>query len=159
VGFLEWLQNSDQGVFLFILSFANAIFLPVGPEVAFVPILMVNHSKLLPYASYCVVGSVLGLMVTYSLSYYCGQNLVERYISPNKIRKGVAVFTRYGPCALVIASMFPVFPYRILVILSGLLRQRPLIVVAFLTVGKTLRFFGYGFLIAKLGESVAKYLM
>jgi len=158
VGFLDWLQNTDQGIFLFILSFANAIFFPVGPEVAFVPILMVNHSKLLPYASYCVVGSVLGLMVTYSLSYYCGQTLIERYVSQHKIEKGVQVFTKYGPWALVIASMFPIFPYRILVILSGFLKQKPVMVFSFLTVGKILRFFGYGFLIAKLGESMIKYI-
>lgn len=158
MGFLDWLQNTDQGIFLFILSFANAIFFPVGPEVAFVPILMVNHSKLLPYASYCVVGSVLGLMVTYSLSYYCGQTLIERYVSQHKIEKGVQVFTKYGPWALVIASMFPIFPYRILVILSGFLKQKPVMVFSFLTVGKILRFFGYGFLIAKLGESMIKYI-
>lgn len=158
MGILEWLQNTDQGIFLFLLSFANAIFFPVGPEVAFVPILMVNHSKLFPYATYCVVGSVLGLMVTYFLSYYCGQTLIERYVPPEKIKLGVRVFTRYGPWALVIASMFPIFPYRILVILSGFLRQKPMVVFSFLALGKTLRFFGYGFLIAKLGESVVKYL-
>lgn len=157
MGFLEWLQHADQGIFLFILSFANAIFFPVGPEVAFIPILMVSHSKLLPYAFYCVVGSVLGLMITYSLSYYCGQTLIERYVPQNKIEKGVQVFTKYGPWALVIASMFPIFPYRILVILSGLLKQKPVMVFSLLTVGKSLRFFGYGFLIAKLGESVIKY--
>lgn len=158
VGFWEWIQNTDQGIFLFILSFANAIFFPVGPEVAFVPILMVNHAKLLPYASYCVVGSVLGLMITYALSYYCGQTLIERYVPPHKIEKGVQVFTKYGPWALVIASMFPVFPFRILVILSGFLKQKPAMVFSFLAIGKALRFFGYGFLIAKLGESVIKYL-
>jgi len=158
VGILEWLQNHDQGMFLFLLSFGNAIILPVGPEVAFVPILLVNHSKLFPYASCCVVGSVLGLGITYSISYYFGQALVEKYISKNNIVKGINIFSKYGPLALVIASMFPVFPFRILVIVSGFLRQSPVMVFSFLTIGKTLRFFGYGFLIAKLGESIVKYL-
>ncbi len=156
--FLNWLQNTDQGIFLFVLAFANAIFLPFGPEVAFVPILMVSHNKLLPYASYCVIGSVLGLAVTYTMSYYYSKTLVGRYISPQKIETGVQVFTRYGPWALVIASVFPVFPYRILVVISGCLKQRPAKVFTFLTLGKSLRFFGYGFLIAKLGESVIKYI-
>lgn len=156
--FLNWLQNTDQGIFLFVLSFANAIILPFGPEVAFVPVLMVSHNKLLPYATYCVAGSVLGLMVTYTLSYYWSQIFIDKYVSPEKIEKGVAVFTKYGPWALVIASMFPVFPFRILVIISGCLKQKPVTVFSFLTVGKALRFFGYGFLIAKLGESVIKYL-
>lgn len=158
VEFLNWLQNTDQGIFLFVLSFANAVFLPVGPEVAFFPILVVSHSKLIPYAAYCVLGSVLGLMVTYFVSYYYSQVLIDKYISPEKVEKGVAVFSRYGPWALIIASMFPVFPYRILVIISGCLKQRALIVFSFLTLGKSLRYFGYGFLIAKLGESVVKYL-
>lgn len=156
--FLNWLQSTDQGIFLFVLSFVNAIFLPVGPELAFIPILVVSHSKLIPYATYCVAGSVLGLMVMFYASYFYSQSFMAKYISPEKIKKGVAVFSRYGPGALIIASMFPVFPYRILVIISGCLKQRPVIVFSFLTMGKSLRFFGYGFLIAKLGESVVKYL-
>lgn len=155
---LNWLQNNDQGLFLFIISFANAIFLPVGPEIALFPILLVNHSKLVPYASYCVIGSVLGLMVTYSISYYFGQTIVVRYVSMSKIERGVGLFSKYGYLALVVASMFPIFPYRILVILSGFLKQKPPVVFFYLILGKTLRFFGYGFLIAKLGESVLKYL-
>lgn len=158
MGFLEWVQSTDQGLFLFILSFANAVFLPLGPEVVFFPLLVVNHTKLLPYASYCTAGSVLGLMVTYSLAYHWGHTFMEKYIPLNKFRSGIRVFGKYGPWALVVASMFPVFPYRILVILSGFLRQRPFMVFSFLTVGKALRFFGYGFLIAKLGESVLNYL-
>ncbi|MCL6638709.1 MAG: hypothetical protein K6T80_03390 [Firmicutes bacterium] len=157
--FLGWLQNNDQGLFLFLLAFANAVFLPIGPEIAFVPILLVNQAKLIPYASYCVVGSVLGLMVTYSVSYFCGSTIVVRYVPMNRIDKGVELFSRYGYLALVVASMFPVFPYRILVILSGFLKQRAPVVFFYLAVGKTIRFFGYGFLIAKLGESVAKYLI
>lgn len=157
--FLEWVQSTDQGLLLLFLSFANAIFLPVGPEVIFIPLLVVNHSKLLPYASYCTAGSVLGLMVTYSLSYYCGHAIIAKYVPLEKFNIGVRVFNRYGPWALVVASMIPIFPYRILVILSGFLRQRAPVVFAFLTLGKSLRFFGYGFLIAKLGESVVKYLL
>lgn len=158
VEFLNWLQSTDQGIFLFVLSFANAVILPVGPEIAFVPILMVSHSKFIPYATYCVIGSVLGLMLMYFVSYFYSQYFIDKYISPEKVEKGVAVFSKYGPWALIIASMFPVFPYRILVIISGCLKQRPLTVFSFLTVGKSLRYFGYGFLIAKLGESVVKYL-
>lgn len=157
--FWVWLQNTDQGMFLLLLSFASSIFLPVGPEIALVPILLVNHHKLLPYAACCTVGSVLGLMLTYALSYYCGQTLLERFVSQNKINLGIRVFNSYGPFALVVASVFPVFPYRILVLLSGFLRQKPWTVFSLLTVGKTLRFFGYGFLVAKLGESVVKYLI
>ncbi|MDF9407386.1 VTT domain-containing protein [Pelotomaculum isophthalicicum JI] len=158
MGILEWLQNHDQGLFLFVLSFGNAIILPVGPEIAFVPILLVSHNKLLPYASYCVLGSVLGLGVTYYVSYYLGQAVIEKYVPRNNIVKGMDIFSKYGPLALVVASMFPVFPYRILVIVSGFLRQKPAKVFSYLTIGKTLRFFGYGFLIAKLGESIVKYL-
>ena len=143
---------------MFVLSFANAIFFPVGPEVFFIPILVVNHSKLLPYATYCIAGAVFGLMITYYLSFFCGQTIVEKYVPAEKIEAGVRVFTKYGPWALIIASMFPVFPYRILVIISGFLRQRPTMVFSFLILGKTLRFFSYGFLVAKLGESVSKYL-
>lgn len=143
---------------MFVLSFANAIFFPVGPEVVFVPVIMLNHSKLLPYATCCAAGSVMGLAVTYLMSYHCGQVLIDRYIPSKKMETGVRVFNKYGPLALVIASMFPVFPYRILVILSGFLRQRPAMVFSFLSIGKALRFFGYGLLIAKLGESVVRFL-
>jgi len=158
VEIVNWLQNNDQGLFLFLISFANAIFLPIGPEVALFPMLLVDQAKLVPYASCCVAGSVLGLMVTYFISYYCGQTVIVRYVSANKIKKSVALFSRYGYLALVVASVFPIFPYRIMVILSGFLKQKPPAVFFYLTLGKTIRFFGYGFLIAKMGESVLKYL-
>lgn len=144
---------------LFCLSFANAIFLPFGPEIAFFPILLVNHSKLAPYATYCVLGSVAGLMVTFFLSYHLGKKATARFISEEKIEQGMVLFAKYGNLALVVASMFPVFPYRILVVLAGVFKQKPLAVLILLVVGKSLRFFGYGFLIAKLGESVLKYLL
>lgn len=156
---LEWIQNTDQGLFLFTLSFANAIFFPVGPEVAYIPLLVVSHDKLVPYASYCTAGSVLGLMVTYALSYCCGQTVIDRYVPLEKFNAGMRVFKKYGPWALVIASMFPVFPFRILVILAGCLRQNPAEVFYYLAAGKALRFFGYGFIIAKLGESYVHYFI
>jgi membrane protein YqaA with SNARE-associated domain len=158
VEFLNWLQNTDQGIVLFVMSFANAVFLPVGPELFFIPSLVLGPSKLIPYASYCVFGSVLGLMVTFTVAYNYSQVLVEKHISAEKIEKGVAIFTKYGPWSLIIAAMFPMFPIRTLVIISGCLKQRPLTILSLLTIGKTLRFFGYGFLIAKLGESVLKYI-
>jgi membrane protein YqaA with SNARE-associated domain len=158
VEFLNWLQNTDQGITLFVLSFANAIFLPVGPEVVFVPTLVVSQSKLIPYALYCIIGSVLGLMVTFYTAYYFSQTFIEKYVSAEKIKSGVALYSKYGPWALIIAAMFPVFPFRTLVIISGCLKQRPLSVLSLLAIGKTLRFLGYGFLIAKLGESVIKYM-
>ena len=156
--FLNWLQNTDQGIVLFVLSFANATVLPVGPEFVFIPSLVIGPSKLIPYASYCVLGSVLGLMVTFTVAYNYSQVLVEKHISAEKIEKGVAIFTKYGPWSLIIAAMFPMFPIRTLVIISGCLKQRPWTILSLLTIGKTLRFFGYGFLIAKLGESVIKYI-
>lgn len=156
---LNWLQNNDQGLLLFCLSFANAIFFPIGPEIAFFPILLVNHDKLVPYALYCVLGSVAGLMVTFFLSYCLGKKAMGRFFPEKKVEKGMVLFARFGNLALVVASMFPIFPYRILVVLAGFFKQKPLVVLLFLAVGKSLRFFGYGFLVAKLGESVLKYLL
>ena len=155
---MEWLSGTNQTVFLFGLSFANAVFFPIGPEVAFVPILLVNHHRLVPCAFSCVAGSVAGLMLTYFLSFFCGRPFADKYVPPDKFASGVRVYARYGPWALVIASMFPVFPYRMLVIVSGFLRQKPSVVLFFLTLGKALRFFGYGFLIIKAGKFAAKFI-
>lgn len=143
---------------MFVMSFANAIVLPAGPEIFFIPSLVLGPSKLIPYASYCVFGSVLGLMVTFTVAYNYSQVLVEKYVSAEKIEKGVGIFTKYGPWFLIIAAMFPMFPIRTLVIISGCLKQRPLTILSLLTIGKTLRFYRYGFLIAKIGESVIEYI-
>ncbi len=107
---------------LFILSFAEASFFPIPPDVLLIAIAVANYKRALIAALWCTLGSVLGGM----LGYYIGAELMETIGNPIIATYGfeapwekfVSSFNENGTWFLAAAAFTPI-PYKVATIASG----------------------------------------
>lgn len=67
---LKWADKPAGPRVLFILSFAEASFFPIPPDVLLIGLALGARAKALKFAFLCSLGSILGAVVGYNLGYF-----------------------------------------------------------------------------------------
>jgi membrane protein YqaA with SNARE-associated domain len=156
-------HHQRASYWLFALSFSEAIFFPVPPDVLLVPLSMLNRSKALRFAFIATVSSVLGGIIGFFIGWY-SIHLVEQLLFFFSVdfdfNSAKSLFEKYGVLTILIASLTPI-PYKVFTIAAGLFSfSLPLFIVAAL-IGRGLRFYSEVIFIIVCQESqradIAKY--
>ncbi|MFH1649967.1 MAG: YqaA family protein [Candidatus Woesearchaeota archaeon] len=136
---------------LFILSFMEASFFPIPPDVLLVILTLEAPSLWWVFAIIATVGSVLGALLGYGIGYAGEELVVKRIFDAKKIEKTRKMFQKYEEWAVFIGAFTPI-PYKIFTIAAGLFRLNipKMLVAAF--IGRALRFFLVAGLVAYLGQ-------
>src|SRR5690625_3963297 len=93
---------------LMIVSFIEAIFFPIPPDVVLIPLVLMRPEGGLIYASLAAVASVAGAMVGYFIGHKGGKPILRRFASNNNIMKAQELLERYDTWAIAIAGFTPV---------------------------------------------------
>jgi membrane protein YqaA with SNARE-associated domain len=67
---LVWARHPRAPLLLFLLSFGEAVIVPVPPEVMLAPMCLSRPRRSFWFAGYSLVGSLLGAVVGYALGHY-----------------------------------------------------------------------------------------
>ncbi|MDB6164792.1 MAG: DedA family protein [Xanthomonadaceae bacterium] len=67
---LIWARNPRAPLMLFLLSFGEAVIIPLPPEVMLAPMSLSQPKRSFWFAGYSLVGSLLGAIVGYALGHY-----------------------------------------------------------------------------------------
>jgi membrane protein YqaA with SNARE-associated domain len=67
---LRWAQHRNAPAMLGVLSFVEAVFFPVMPEVMLAPMALSRPQRAFRYATISLVGSLAGALVGYALGHY-----------------------------------------------------------------------------------------
>src|SRR5687767_5477557 len=67
---IAWARHRRAPAMLTFLSFIEAIFFPVPPELMLVPMCVAQPRRGFYYATLSLAGSVLGMFVGYAIGYY-----------------------------------------------------------------------------------------
>lgn len=152
-----WFQQSllPYGVWgILVLAALDGSFVPMP---AFIDIAVMGAAALSPhnavgYAVAAIVGSTAGALVVYGLArsgrYAAGGD-------DRRLRWAERFLERRGALALMAAALMPApFPFRLVVLAAGYLRQPPPSVVLGVGVGRAIRFGAEALLAAAYGEQI-----
>lgn len=158
---LEWLSNLDWFVNygpygLFLLSFIEALFFPVPPDVVLLALAIASPPLSVVYALITTTGSVLGGLFGYFLGRRAGRPLLLRFASSSRIKQLEGLFAKYGAWAVATAALTPI-PYKVFTIGAGIFRVRLLHFTIASVAGRGLRFGMEALLVMILGERATDF--
>ncbi len=158
---LHW-ANTPYGVpALFAITFAEASFFPIPPDVLLIALCLSVPAKAFRFALICTVGSIMGGMFGYFLGmeFYevIGTKIISFYHLTDKYETVAQLYNDHNALAVGLAGFTPL-PYKLFTILAGVCEINfPIFVIAsFFSRG--LRFFLVAGLIWKFGKPIKTFI-
>lgn len=157
---MEWSKHRFAEAWLFFVSFIEAIFFPIPPDVMLMPMSMSKPQMATRYAIYTTVASVLGGVIGYAIGYFAFdwvKDLISSWGYQAQFDKALGWFKDYGVAVVFLAGFSPI-PYKVFTLCAGVMQMAFLPFALTAAVSRFARFF----LVAKLsawgGEKYADKL-
>lgn len=103
---------------LAVVSFIEAVFFPIPPDVLLIPLVLMRPEEGLIFALIATLFSVLGACLGYFLGARGGRPILNRFIPAPRFDQVQKLFDRYDVWAIAIAGFTPV-PYKVFAIAAG----------------------------------------
>ncbi|KGQ70242.1 hypothetical protein A1D23_05805 [Chelonobacter oris] len=134
---MRWSRHHLAVYWLAFVSFIEAIFFPIPPDVMLIPMSMNNPQKALKYALFTALASMLGGLVGYAVGYYAFdfvQHYIVQFGYQDKLEQVTIWFHQWGILVLFVAGFSPI-PYKVFTIAGGLLHMAllPFALTAFIS--------------------------
>lgn len=154
---LSLAQRKSATAWLALISFAEASFFPIPPDVLLIPLCLGALKRALKFALVCSVASVAGGLAGYAIGAFGWESLQESFFqyvpgfTEEKFLRITEWYADWGWPLVFLAGFSPI-PYKIFTIASGVLGMAlgPFILAS--AVSRSARFFLVAILLAKFGE-------
>lgn len=145
---------------LALVSFAEASFFPVPPDVMLIPMVLARPEKAWRTAAICSIASVLGGFLGYAIGYYfqpVGEAILALFGHPNGLAEFRCFFAKWGASVILIKGLTPI-PYKLVTIAAGLAQfNLPLFFVCS-AVTRSARFFAVAALVKRFGPEITEVM-
>ncbi|OOF48835.1 hypothetical protein BKK54_10175 [Rodentibacter genomosp. 1] len=157
---MEWSKHRFATFWLSFVSFIEAIFFPIPPDVMLIPMSMSKPQSAVKFALYTAIASVLGGMVGYAIGYFATdwvQGIVQQWGYGEHWATAMTWFERWGVLVVFVAGFSPI-PYKVFTICAGVMQMAffPFVLTAFIS--RAARFLLVAKLAAWGGEKFAAKL-
>jgi membrane protein YqaA with SNARE-associated domain len=162
--FADWVRSVAMSLGaggLFIVGFLDSSFLslPELNDLLLIWMVVEHKERMVLYATASTLGSVAGCLTLYYLGRKGGAALVKRRFGVERTARAAATFERYGVMAVLIPSLLPPpLPFKVFVVLSGVVGISPSRFLVAVCVGRGLRYFGEAFLAVRYGDQALTLL-
>jgi membrane protein YqaA with SNARE-associated domain len=146
---------------LFLVAFLDSSFLPL-PGIADV-LLIVTVTRapaaMIWYVAMAVAGSVAGCLVLHYLGRKGGESLVRKRFTGEKTENAMSTLRRHGVMAVLVPCLLPPpFPFKIFVLLAGVIGISAARLAIAIAVGRGVRYLALGLLAVKYGGRAVAYM-
>lgn len=155
---MAWSQHRFAAFWLSFVSFIEAIFFPIPPDVMLIPMSMSKPQSATRYAIYTTIASVLGGIVGYAIGLYAFEwvkDLIVSWGMQASFEKAQLWFETYGVAVVFLAGFSPI-PFKVFTVCAGVMQMAFLPFVLTAAISRFARFI----LVAKLsawgGEKYAE---
>jgi len=161
---LAWAQGlaiALGGPGLFFVAFLDASFLsmPEINDILVVSMVTRNHQGLVYYVTMATLGSVAGCLVLYWLAWKGGERFLKKWFKDHHIERASEQMRRHGVLALFVPAILPPpAPFKIFVLLAGVVEIPPLKFILAIGLARGLRYFIEGLLAVYYGELAGQYI-
>jgi membrane protein YqaA with SNARE-associated domain len=157
---LVWSRHRHAHRYLFALSFSEATFFPIPPDVMLAPMVLADRASAWRLAMLTTLASVLGGLFGYLIGLLAIEAVLPLIESAGYLQayaSAVEAFERYGIWFVILAGFTPI-PFKIITIAAGALGMPlPGFVLGSL-IGRGARFYLVAGLIWSGGDRAAEYL-
>lgn len=158
---LEWARYRYAPYYLLAVSFAEASFFPLPPDIMLAPMILARPKETWRLATITTFGSVMGGMLGYSIGYFAydwvGHYLIEFLGLQTQYKSVVLAFDVWGAWIILAAGLIPI-PYKIFTMTAGVSAMPFLPFVFASLIGRSLRFFLVSALIKVVGPSLERHI-
>lgn len=152
---------SVGGPGLLVIAFLDSSFLSL-PEIndLLVVWMVTKHpSRVFYYALMATLGSLAGCLVMYYFGRKGGEAMMRRRFKEQQLRKAHGFFERYGFVAVIVPALLPPpAPFKVFVLLAGVVSMPVLQFAAAVAVGRGFRYVVEGLLAVWYGEQAFRFL-
>jgi membrane protein YqaA with SNARE-associated domain len=146
---------------LFLVAFLDSSFLPLPgiTDVLLVVTVTRHPAAMLWYVVMTVAGSVAGCLALHYVGRKGGEALVRKKFTGEKIERAMAALQRNGVMAVLVPSLLPPpAPFKIFVLLAGVVGISALKFASAIAIGRAIRYLALGILAVKFGEQAMGYM-
>ena len=154
---LSLAERKTSSWWLGLISFSEASFFPIPPDVLLIPLCLGAIRKALKFALICSIASVLGGLAGYAIGFY-GWETLEGFFydfvpgfTPEKFEKISGWYEEWGWYIVFLAGFTPI-PYKVFTVASGVMDMALIPFLLASAVSRSARFFLVAILISKFGE-------
>jgi len=143
------------------LSFAEASFFPIPPDILLMPMILADRTKAWRLAFITtlasVVGAIFGYMIGAFLYEAVAAPMIEMYGYGEKFAAFEAYYAEYGLLIVLIGGLTPI-PFKVITIASGVAGLNPLMFILSAIPARAPRFFIEAALLWKFGPPIRAFV-
>ncbi len=153
--------KSIGGFGIFVIAFLDSSFLsfPVVTDATIISMVAAHRERVLFYAAMATLGSVAGCTALYLVAKKGEEAFLKERFQPKSIEWARGLMQKHGFLAVLVAGVLPPpAPFKLFVLLAGVVGISAGRFAAAITIGRSLRYFALGFLAVKYGARATTYM-
>lgn len=122
---MQWSKHRFATFWLSFVSFIEAIFFPIPPDVMLIPMSMSKPENATKYAIYTTIASVLGGIIGYFIGLFAFdwvQGIITDWGMQANFYKAKSWFETWGVAVVFLAGFSPI-PYKVFTICAGVMQM------------------------------------
>ena len=156
------LANNPRAIWLLgFVSFIEAIFFPIPPDILLIPMILANIQKAWFYAFVATITSVLGGLVGYAVGFLAYSEIAEPLLISLGKQSAMILFSNSinenGFLIVLTAGISPI-PFKVVSIMSGFTQMPLLVFLVSAMFGRATRFFVVATLLKYYGETIKSFI-
>ena len=156
------LAKNPRAIWLLgFVSFIEAIFFPIPPDVLLIPMILANIKRAWLYAFVTTITSVLGGLVGYAVGLLAYAQIAEPLLIGLGKQTAMTLFSNSinenGFMIVLTAGISPI-PFKVVSVMSGFTQMPIYVFLASALLGRATRFFIVATLLKRYGETIKSFI-
>ena len=156
------LANNPRAIWLLgFVSFIEAIFFPIPPDVLLIPMILSNIKRAWLYAFVTTITSVMGGLVGYAIGYLAYEQIAEPLLLSLGKQAAMNLFSisinENGFLIVLTAGISPI-PFKVVSVMSGFTQMPVFVFLLSALLGRATRFFIVATLLKYYGEAIKSFI-
>ena len=156
------LANNPRAIWLLgFVSFIEAIFFPIPPDVLLIPMILANIKRAWLYAFVTTISSVIGGLVGYAIGYLAYEQIAEPLLLSLGKQAAMSLFSssinENGFLIVLTAGISPI-PFKVVSVMSGFTQMPVFVFLLSALLGRATRFFVVATLLKYYGETIQSFI-
>ena len=156
------LANNPRAIWLLgFVSFIEAIFFPIPPDILLIPMILANIKRAWLYAFVTTITSVIGGLVGYAIGYLAYEQIAEPLLLSLGKQAAMSLFSssinENGFLIVLTAGISPI-PFKVVSVMSGFTQMPVFVFLLSALLGRATRFFVVATLLKYYGEAIKSFI-